>query len=175
MTGATQASQKWVGECSSVRDLADLKSPCEPQNRPGKADDCSQKGIWNMAPRAHFFLSFSAQGVAWAIISSYLWPNPHHHTSPHTSSRCYQGNQRLLAAWRSSPAARQPAGGCCKKDLAPEKKELLAQVKVQNLISYDYKILTDHKPHPQSPLSQVARHSWQTFSHPSPCSRANPG
>ena len=63
MTGATQASQKWVGECSSVRDLADLKSPCEPQNRPGKADDCSQKGIWNMAPRAHFFLSFSAQGA----------------------------------------------------------------------------------------------------------------
>ena len=65
MTGATQASQKWVGECSSVRDLADLKSSCEPQNRPGKADDCSQKGIWNMAPRAHFFLSFSAQGAYW--------------------------------------------------------------------------------------------------------------
>ena len=55
-----------------------------------------------------------------------------------------------------------------------EKKELLAQVKVRNLICYNYKILTDHKPHPQSPLSQAARRSWQTSSHPSPCSRANP-
>ena len=72
MTGATQASQKWVGECSSVRDLADLKSSCEPQNRPGKADDCSQKGIWNMAPRAHFFLSFSAQGARWVSICLHL-------------------------------------------------------------------------------------------------------
>ena len=56
-----------------------------------------------------------------------------------------------------------------------EKKELLTQIKVQNLICYNYKILTDHKPHPQSPLSQAARRSWQTSSHPSPCSRANPG
>ena len=55
-----------------------------------------------------------------------------------------------------------------------EKKELLAQVKVQNLICFNYKILTDHKPHPQSPPSQVALRSLQTSSHPSPCSRANP-
>ena len=78
----------------------------------------------------------------------------------------------MLAAWKLSPAARRPAGGCCKRDLAPG-EDLLAQI-VQNLISYNYKILTDHKPHPQSPLSQAARHSWQTSSHPWPYSPANP-
>ena len=95
----------------------------------------------------------------------------HRHT-PHPDaikviSACSQlGNRLLPRVDQLVDAARETSH--------LEKKELLAQVKDQNLICYNDKILTDHKPHPQSPLSQAARRSWQTSSHPSPCSRANP-
>ena len=95
-----------------------------------------------------------------------------HRLTPHPDaikviSACSQlGNRLLPRVDQLVDAARETSH--------LEKKELLAQVKVRNLICYNYKILTDHKPHPQSPLSQAARRSWQTSSHPSPCSRANP-
>ena len=96
----------------------------------------------------------------------------HRHT-PHPDaikviSACSQlGNRLLPRVDQLVDAARETSH--------LEKKELLTQIKVQNLICYNYKILTDHKPHPQSPLSPAALRSLQTSSHPSPCSRANPG